>query len=88
VGVGVRTRFTDFGFIPGGFAHLGILALTSAFSIEGGEVLRHHKSLMVRRLVTLPLEKPLSSTPQRLDARVRHADVALHIVMTGARDGR
>jgi hypothetical protein len=32
-----------------------LLARTSAFSIEGGEGLRHHKSLMVRRLVTLPL---------------------------------
>jgi len=33
-----------------------LLARTSAFSIEAGELLRHHKSLMVRRLVTLPLE--------------------------------
>jgi cytochrome P450 len=33
-----------------------LLARTSSFSIERGEELRHHKSLMVRRLVTLPLE--------------------------------
>ena len=33
-----------------------LLAQTRNFSTEGGERLRHHKSLMVRRLVTLPLE--------------------------------
>jgi cytochrome P450 len=33
-----------------------LLARTSSFSIEGEQELRHHKSLMVRRLVTLPLE--------------------------------
>jgi cytochrome P450 family 144 len=32
-----------------------LLARTSTFSVEGGQVLRHHKSLMVRRLVALPL---------------------------------
>jgi cytochrome P450 len=32
-----------------------LLAQTLRFSIDGGEEPRHHKSLMVRRLVTLPL---------------------------------
>jgi cytochrome P450 len=35
----------------------GLLARTSGFSIEGApENLRHHRSLMVRRLVSLPLK--------------------------------
>jgi cytochrome P450 len=35
----------------------GLLSRTSGFSIEGApEILRHHRSLMVRRLVSLPLK--------------------------------